>query len=73
MTFFKPGDIVVHNHNEKVVYLILKVEEENDEDEQYKIFVLNHGCKDWIGSARTFIYSRLGAYILLKDAKLNDF
>jgi len=46
MTYFKPGDIIVNDHNKKVVYLILKV---NSDMENYITFVLSHVSEEIVG------------------------
>jgi len=43
---FKPGDVFVWNENYKAVYLVLKI---NREEQGYDVFVLSHIKQDWLG------------------------
>jgi len=63
---FKPGDVVVWDYDNRRVYLVLKV---NPDKEVYKIFVLNHPYKNYIGEKQNLIF-QTNSYTNLKDIDL---
>ena len=61
---FKPGDIISSRESKKVIYLVLEV---NPDKEVYKIFVLNHPYKNYIGEKIKLHWSLVEDCVTLQD------
>jgi len=66
--YFKPGDVIVDNETNKLVYLILEVHYRKID---YKIFVLNHPNPLCIGK-KYDLFINGNFFKLLKNVNLNE-
>jgi len=55
---FKPGDVIVHKNFNKVVYLVL----EFDDEEEFTVINLNHFAKPRVGLKHNMLISTIEHY-----------